>query len=69
MRPRRATSPQRTPRQLCLVCAIVEDLVTIALSDWREGRFDDVGEALAQMRVQITGDASGYEIQGVRQGT
>jgi hypothetical protein len=40
----------------------------IAQSDLREGRFNDVGKALAQMRIQISGDASGCELPGV-QGT
>jgi hypothetical protein len=53
------------PRQLCIICAIVQDLLEIAQEDLRIGRFDDVGETLAQMRAQITGDIPGYELPSV----
>jgi hypothetical protein len=49
-------APQYDPRQMCLICAIVEDLVQIAQADLQAGRFDDVGEALSRMRMQITGE-------------
>jgi hypothetical protein len=48
------TSPY-DPRQRCLICAIVEDLIDIAEADLHIGRLDDVGEVLSRMRTQITG--------------
>jgi hypothetical protein len=56
MQAKRARSPWRDPRQMCVICSIVLDLVEIAQMDLREGRFDDVGEALDRIRVNITGD-------------
>jgi hypothetical protein len=53
---KRAPAPRYDPRQRCLICAIVEDLVEIAQEDLHAGRFDDVGEALAHMRTQLTGE-------------
>jgi hypothetical protein len=43
---------------MCLICAIVEDLVEKAQADLQEGRWNDVGEALLLMRMQITGKDS-----------
>jgi hypothetical protein len=56
---KRAPAPPYDPRQRCLICAIVEDLIDIAEADLHIGRLDDVGEALSRMRAQITGRVYG----------
>jgi hypothetical protein len=64
---KRVVSSSRVPRQLCLICAIVDDLVTIAQEDLHAGRWDAVEEALGRMHMQITGDV-GLRREGTRAG-
>jgi len=56
---KRVNAAAYDPRQRCLLCAIVADLIDIAEADLRAGRLDDVGEALSRMRAQITGRVYG----------
>jgi hypothetical protein len=53
------TQPAAGPRQRCHICAIVEDLIDCAEADLQVGRVDDVAEALAAMRMHITGGLFG----------
>jgi hypothetical protein len=47
-------TPLRTPRQTCLICTIVADIVETAQADWHKGRLDDMAQKLIEIRAQIT---------------